>query len=319
VHDANGNLTNDGRFQYDWDGYNRLWRVRTLGGATVATYCYDAENRRVRKSVSGGATTDYLYDGWRVIEERPVVSGVQGNAQRQLVYGTYLDEVLVADVDADADGDCAEFYGGDVIRQERVLRMDKNNRGDFVRTYPSRLSAQLFVGIAMLLPFCSLVGFVLVLAEFPLLVRYGMIGIFVALMFYYVSTIVPQSEVIHFNREGLTLSYFILGIRRVTLRVPLDEIDHFAVENTLSTFSTSILLFFPFAAGSKCLIAKTTRPEEYFWPSCIPLLPHLKKKWGPKKVLVGAYQGASEQKSLLSELSATLDYLRAGSYPSQLR
>ena len=139
THDANGNLTNDGRFQYDWDGYNRLWRVRTLGGATVATYVYDTENRRVRKTLTGGATTDYLYDGWRVIEERPVVSGVQGAAQRQLVYGNYLDEVLVADVDADADGDCAEsgtdtrtFYHQNTIYSVVAIT---NASGDVVEAY----------------------------------------------------------------------------------------------------------------------------------------------------------------------------------------
>ena len=72
THDANGNLTNDGRFQYDWDGYNRLWRVRTLGGATVATCAYDAENRRVRKSVSGGATAKRGLVPFRPFERSPV-------------------------------------------------------------------------------------------------------------------------------------------------------------------------------------------------------------------------------------------------------
>jgi RHS repeat-associated protein len=59
-YDATGNMIADGTFTFSYDGLNRLVKVEKQG-ATVATYGYDASNRRIRKTV-GAVTTYYLYD-----------------------------------------------------------------------------------------------------------------------------------------------------------------------------------------------------------------------------------------------------------------
>jgi RHS repeat-associated protein len=77
AYDADGNLTNDGRWAYLWDGENRL--VRQFGPTTgpsgsvkALTYGYDWQGRRISKTVSnysGGSWSKvldekYLYDAW---------------------------------------------------------------------------------------------------------------------------------------------------------------------------------------------------------------------------------------------------------------
>jgi len=53
---------------YEWDGENRLRRVKNSAGAILVEYHYDAQSRRIATSASG-TTTLYLYDGWNVIAE----------------------------------------------------------------------------------------------------------------------------------------------------------------------------------------------------------------------------------------------------------
>ena len=88
-HDPNGNLLSDARRHYHYDAYNRLVRVTTLGGNTIATYKYDAFGRRISKR-AGNDTLHYIHFGKRVIEERNAFSQLQ----RQYVYGNGIDEVL---------------------------------------------------------------------------------------------------------------------------------------------------------------------------------------------------------------------------------
>jgi RHS repeat-associated protein len=65
-YDAAGNLLSDTFHSYTYDGENRLTAVD--GGAT-ASYVYDAEGRRVRKT-TGATSVDFLYDlGGQVITE----------------------------------------------------------------------------------------------------------------------------------------------------------------------------------------------------------------------------------------------------------
>src|SRR4029077_2128103 len=72
--------------KYEWDAFGRLTKVYqgTNPGALVATYRYDALNRRVEKTVAGAYAagdeiTRFSYDGWRAIEER----GITGPATNQ--------------------------------------------------------------------------------------------------------------------------------------------------------------------------------------------------------------------------------------------
>lgn len=73
-YDADGNLTNDGRWAYTWDGENRLVQMMVntnVGPQYQLTFAYDAQGRRIQKIVEtngiGMYTKNFLYDGWNLI------------------------------------------------------------------------------------------------------------------------------------------------------------------------------------------------------------------------------------------------------------
>jgi RHS repeat-associated protein len=65
--DDDGNLTDDGTKQFEWDGENRLIVVKQ-GAVTVAEYDYDYKSRRISKNVAG-IVTSFVYDRWNPIAE----------------------------------------------------------------------------------------------------------------------------------------------------------------------------------------------------------------------------------------------------------
>ena len=65
-YDNNGNLLSDGARTYTWDALNQLAQVSK--GTTSVAYAYDAAGTRLRK-VSGGITTQWLYDGQDIYAE----------------------------------------------------------------------------------------------------------------------------------------------------------------------------------------------------------------------------------------------------------
>ena len=89
AHDADGNLTSDGRWDYTYDAENRLVSMQTHAALSPSVipnanaqrleFKYDYLGRRVEKIVKGGyngtsyvtVTTDlhFLYDGWNLIHE----------------------------------------------------------------------------------------------------------------------------------------------------------------------------------------------------------------------------------------------------------
>ncbi len=96
---SNGNLKNDGTLIYSYDALNRPIQInRVSDGLIIATYLYDAMNRRARKTVTNGGltgnipngTTDYVWSGWQVIEER----NSSNSPIRQYSWGTYIDECI---------------------------------------------------------------------------------------------------------------------------------------------------------------------------------------------------------------------------------
>ena len=96
---SNGNLKSDGTLIYSYDALNRPIQInRVSDGLTIATYLYDAMDRRVRKTTLNGglngsvpnSTTDYIWSGSQVVEERNA-----GNTPiRQYLWGTYVDELI---------------------------------------------------------------------------------------------------------------------------------------------------------------------------------------------------------------------------------
>lgn len=85
TYDLDGNLTNDGRWSFTWDGENRLIQVETTVAATTAgqpytklKFVYDWQGRRIARNVWKGGTVSsptfissrrWLYDDWNVIAE----------------------------------------------------------------------------------------------------------------------------------------------------------------------------------------------------------------------------------------------------------
>jgi RHS repeat-associated protein len=105
-YDANGNTLAAsvtglpaGRVTIQYDALNRPIQInRVSDGLVIATYVFDAFNRRVRKTISNGGltgnvpngTTDYIWLGSQVMEERN-----SSNAPiLQYVWGTYIDECI---------------------------------------------------------------------------------------------------------------------------------------------------------------------------------------------------------------------------------
>ena len=123
-YDKNGNLTDDGTYEYYYDCENRLLDVNENGSA-IASYKYDFAGRRVRKIVDGN-TTKYCYDGGQVIAE---YDG-SDNPLRKFVYGPGIDEpIIIIDV---ADNNTVYYYHFDGLCSVAAL---SNVNGEIVERY----------------------------------------------------------------------------------------------------------------------------------------------------------------------------------------
>ncbi|NLH71562.1 MAG: RHS repeat-associated core domain-containing protein [Verrucomicrobia bacterium] len=101
THDADGNLTQDGRWDLVWDGENRLVKLRSRLGSPAPErrieFEYDHQGRRIRQTVfndrddgQGSELSDtiFLYDGWNLVAE---LNANASNARvRTYVWGTGL-------------------------------------------------------------------------------------------------------------------------------------------------------------------------------------------------------------------------------------
>jgi RHS repeat-associated protein len=90
-YDADGNLTNDGRWAYTWDAENRLAGMTVninVGPQYQLSFVYDSKGRRIQKLVVSNSvaiyTNSFLYDGWNLLAETapnnlPIRTYVWGN------------------------------------------------------------------------------------------------------------------------------------------------------------------------------------------------------------------------------------------------
>jgi RHS repeat-associated protein len=98
-YDADGNMTNDGRWEMTWDGENRLVKIESLSTAPLASkrkviWEFDGYGRRIRQTAYDGTDGSYVIkedikfvcDGWRHIAE---LNGT--NHTRICSYGWGLD------------------------------------------------------------------------------------------------------------------------------------------------------------------------------------------------------------------------------------
>jgi RHS repeat-associated protein len=89
----NGDLFNDGFYKYYYDIENKLLDVNDKStGNPIASYEYDCQDRRVKKTVYGSpdVITKYCYDGEQVIAE---YDG-EGTLLRKFIYGPGIDEPI---------------------------------------------------------------------------------------------------------------------------------------------------------------------------------------------------------------------------------
>jgi RHS repeat-associated protein len=96
AYDNNGNLTQDQRFKYSYDAWNRLVGVTTLDDLAIGAYTYDGRNHRIKKVVTNSGDLDgttYFYHNkrWQLLETR---DGSE-NLDEQSIWGTqYIDELV---------------------------------------------------------------------------------------------------------------------------------------------------------------------------------------------------------------------------------
>jgi YD repeat-containing protein len=104
----NGSLEDDGTYEYVYDYRNQIVLVKLSGGATVATYRYDALGRRVEKDLGSNDEERYVYSGLETIE----TYNAYDTQKQSFVFGQGIDQVVMleqADVlDFDGDRDTSE-------------------------------------------------------------------------------------------------------------------------------------------------------------------------------------------------------------------
>jgi YD repeat-containing protein len=79
-------------YKLEWDGWNRLVRVRQPDNTEVASYAYDGLHRRQKRTVGGTTRIAYYNDEWKMIEQVPT-SGTL-NAERYLWGTRHRDELI---------------------------------------------------------------------------------------------------------------------------------------------------------------------------------------------------------------------------------
>jgi len=102
-YDADGNLTNDGRWTYIWDAENRLVKLAprsAVGPQNSIKFEYDWQGRRIHKQVwantnwYGTPTNDlvFVYDGWNLIAELDALDA--STLLRSYVWGNDLSGTM---------------------------------------------------------------------------------------------------------------------------------------------------------------------------------------------------------------------------------
>jgi RHS repeat-associated protein len=98
-HDANGNLSSDGVYAYEYDEENHLRSA--VGGGFTTSYEYEPLGRR-RAKVVNGTTTRYVSDNAEEVEERHGANAIL----RRYVYGSGIDERIAMLDSACTGGRC---------------------------------------------------------------------------------------------------------------------------------------------------------------------------------------------------------------------
>jgi RHS repeat-associated protein len=140
-----------------YDAWNRLVKVLD-GGATVATYGYDGQNRRITK-ITGTTTRHYYYSNqWQILEER---LNSATTADRQFVWGLMgIDNLILRDWEGerlyslqdvfnctaivDTSGTVQERYGYNAFGLSRVMDADFNPLSSSAYDWETRYASYRF-------------------------------------------------------------------------------------------------------------------------------------------------------------------------------
>lgn len=134
-HDASGNRTRKGDVLYEWDGRNRLIRVKDPGKGVTVAYTYNGDNLRVRKvNETTGAVTRYVYDGLAVLLEldetgqvkrryNPGISVVDDAGNKFFYHYDGLGSVVNL---TDTQGNLVQSYTYDAFGRSQVRKADGN-------------------------------------------------------------------------------------------------------------------------------------------------------------------------------------------------
>jgi RHS repeat-associated protein len=152
--DAAGNLVRKGDLRLTYDFKNRLVKVARASGEEVATYEYDAADRRIERTV-GGVVYGTVWAGWQAIEEYRA-----GLLHSRRTFGLGLDEIVHLETDLDGDGVLDSEYlpiydsAGNLVLVtdrdgqpvERYAYSPFGERWIFVDSTPPRIEQVLAVG-----------------------------------------------------------------------------------------------------------------------------------------------------------------------------
>ena len=147
VYDADGNLVEDGRFYYSWNGENRLIAVepkKPLFSDKRLEFTYDYAGRRITKKVfvygdgsyALSATIRFIYDGWNVVKEIKTENEV--SEDKLYVWGLDLSRSLqgaggVGGLIAVSDGVSAQSFFYDA--NGNVGQLIRPAKGNLVANY----------------------------------------------------------------------------------------------------------------------------------------------------------------------------------------
>ncbi|MDD3793832.1 MAG: hypothetical protein PHI37_03405 [Candidatus Gracilibacteria bacterium] len=97
VYDNNGNLKNNGIFEFSYDYKNRLTKVETSSGI-IAQYNYDVLNRRYLKQTEE-KTIEYIFSNENILTEKVTDLVNQTTTTKNYINGIGLDDLVAYEID----------------------------------------------------------------------------------------------------------------------------------------------------------------------------------------------------------------------------
>ena len=119
-YDASGNLTHDGTNTFVYDAENRA----TSANSGNATYTYDGNGVRVKKAISSGTTTTYVFSGGKVIAEYEGSGSLSASSPtREYIYSG-------GQLTAKIEGSATSYYHQDNLSVRLMTNSSGADNGD---------------------------------------------------------------------------------------------------------------------------------------------------------------------------------------------